>query len=248
MNELTGNWEPLGKEIWVFVTKEHRFNTDTILLANFASPKKKDVCADFGTGCGTIPLIWAEKFTPKKIYAVELQKQAALQGRMSFEKSQKDIILIENDIRKYKEIFNNNQLDLIACNPPYKADGAGIKNSNENMKIARHEEELTLEDLAKSAKYSLKFGGRICICQRPERLADVICTFSKYGLEPKKLRMVQGNKDKAPALFLLECRLGGNVGMKVLPTLVIMENGNFTEEMNAIYGEYKENKYGKKSN
>ncbi len=45
-------WEPISSQYQIIVSKQHCFNTDTILLAHFASPRKKDFCADFGTGCG----------------------------------------------------------------------------------------------------------------------------------------------------------------------------------------------------
>ena len=63
----------------------------------------------------------------------------------------------------------------------------------------------------------------------------------KFSIEPKTLRMVQQRKNKAPKLFLLEGRRGGNRGfLNVLPTLFIEdENGNFSEEMMNIYGSYK---------
>lgn len=237
-----GKWEPLGKKAKVFVTREHRFNTDTILLADFSSPKHKDVCADFGTGCGTIPLIWEARFEPRKIYAVELQEKAYAQATVSVEGSgfSEKIEVIKENINNYKDIFSSGSLDLVSCNPPYKADGAGIKNENSNMKIARHEEELSLEDLAKAAQYVLKFGGRLCICQRPERLTDAMNIFRAYGLEPKKLRLVQARKDKAPSLFLLESRRGGKPGLEIMPTLIIEENGQDTPEMLEIYGDYRE--------
>lgn len=238
--ELVGNWEPLGKKARVFVTREHRFNTDTILLAHFAAPKHRENCADFGTGCGTIPLIWASRYEPKHISAVELQEQAYTQAKMSFEESGYDIELFHRNILEYKELFPKQDLDLIACNPPYKAIGAGLKNPNNNMKIARHEEELSLEQLAEAAKFSLKFGGRLCICQRPERLTDAMNIFRSYNLEPKILRLVQGRKDKAPSLFLLECKRGGNPGLAIMPTLIIEENGKVTPEMLEIYGDYKQ--------
>ena len=64
----------------------------------------------------------------------------------------------------------------------------------------------------------------------------------KYSVEPKKLRLVQQRKSKAPKLFLLEGRRGGKRGfLEVMPTLFIEdESGNFSEEMLNIYGSYKE--------
>lgn len=59
------------------------------------------------------------------------------------------------------------------------------------MENARHECTCTLEDVAKAGRDVLRFGGRLCLCQRPERLADAMNVFRSYGLEPKRLRLVQ---------------------------------------------------------
>ena len=34
-------WEPISSQYQIIVSKQHCFNTDTILLAHFASPEKK---------------------------------------------------------------------------------------------------------------------------------------------------------------------------------------------------------------
>ena len=51
----------------------------------------------------------------------------------------------------------------------------------------------------------------------------------RFGIEPKRLRLVQQRRDKAPKLFLLEGRRGGKRGfLDVLPTLFIEdENGGY---------------------
>ena len=40
--------------ISVYVNADHRFGTDAILLAGFASPKAGDVVCDLCTGCGVL--------------------------------------------------------------------------------------------------------------------------------------------------------------------------------------------------
>ncbi len=241
-NNINGKWEPLGKNHKIFVTKEHTFNTDTILLANFCAPRHKDICADFGTGCGTIPFIWHIRYKPKHITAIELQKLAYEQARLSISENKiENIDLLNANINDYKSYLKSGSFDLISCNPPYKAKGAGLKNKVENLRLARHEDELSIDELAKAARYALKFGGRLCICQRPERLSDIMCIFKEHKLEPKRLRLVQQRKDKAPFLFLLECKSGSNTGLVIEPTLFIEEDGEFSSEMLEIYGNYKEN-------
>ncbi len=238
------HWEPLGKKNKILVSKKHGFTTDTLLLANFAKPNKRDICADFGTGCGTIAVLWDIRYSPKIIYAVELQKEATeqLEQTIDYNKLEK-ITLIKDNINNYKSIFKSGSLSHIACNPPYKAIGAGIKNEVDNLRIARHEDELSLDELAKAASYCLKFGGKLFICQRPERLSDAITIFRENGLEPKRLRLVQQRETKAPSLFLLESRRGGNSGIDIMPTLFIEKDGGLSEEMINIYGNYKEEHY-----
>ena len=236
------HWEPLSKTCKVLVSREHRFNTDTILLAHFAAPRHKERCVDLGTGCGTIPLLWHIRYAPKAITGVELGEQAAAQAEASVKENhfEEHISIRRGDIWSIREIFPEPELDLVACNPPYKAVGAGLRNEDTRMENARHECTCTLEDVAAAAKAVLRFGGRLCICQRPERLTDAMDLFRAYGLEPKKLRLVQQRQNSAPMLFLLEARRGGKPGLQILPTLLIEdENGAFSEEMLEIYGDYK---------
>jgi tRNA1Val (adenine37-N6)-methyltransferase len=236
-------WEPLSPDISVLVSPEHTFNTDTILLASFSAPKKQELCADFGTGCGTIPLWWAARSRPARIWAVELQEQAAEQARRSVEANALSplIEVIQGDIRKLPRIPGMQDLHLIACNPPYQASGHGIESHGAQERLARHEVSCTLMDAAQAAFPLLRWGGRFCICQRPQRLTDAMEAFRTVGLEPKRLRLVQQRACKAPFLFLLEGRRGGKPGLTVEPTLLIEDSpGVLTEEMERIYGEYRQ--------
>ncbi len=238
--------EPLSRDYSVIVSRGHSFNTDTILLAAFSTPRAGDTCADFGTGCGTIPLIWYMKTKPKKVYAVEIQENACGMARRSVEYNHltNEIEIINEDIRMLKGgTALPPNLDLIACNPPYKAEGAGLKNSDEQMRIARHEVACSFAEIAQSAASLLRFGGRFCCCLRPERLCTAMLDLQKAGLEPKRLRFVQHRPDKPPSLFLLQANRGGNPGMTVDPVLFIKnEIGGYSKEMIEIYGAYAQNK------
>ena len=88
----------------------------------------------------------------------------------------------------------------------------------------------------------MRFGGRLCLCLRPQRLAEAVEVFHSHQLEPKRLRLVQQRAGKAPFLFLLECRRGGKPGMEVGPVLLLeREDGSPTQEIEAIYGDYRDN-------
>ena len=235
--------EPLGNSVKIYVSQSYHFSTDTILLADFSSPKNGKKCADLGTGCGTIPLLWLKNNKTVTVDAVELQSGACELAQKSVELNglTQSINIINADLRELSGRLKFGSYDLVVCNPPYKLSGSGIRNPESAKQIARHETECTLDDICQAASKLLQFGGRFCVCQRPERLADVMESMRKFGIEPKRLRLVQQRKSKAPKLFLLEGRKSGNKGfLDVMPTLFIEdESGGFSAEMMEIYGDYK---------
>jgi len=242
--------ENLGNEIKIYVSDKHTFGTDAFLLANFAAPKKNDICCDLGTGCGIIPLLWQASTAPLKSYAIDIQKEAIEQlNKTILDNNLKDkVVSLCLDIRtifqtniknKYLEL-KKNTFDLITCNPPYKIINSGVLSRAESDKIARHETMCTMDDICQVSASLLQFGGRLCICQRPERLVDCICTMKKYSLEPKILRFVQDKQDKKPWLFLLESRKGGKPFLTVPKPFILKDDNGFTDEALTIYGRYKQ--------
>ena len=235
------SFEKLTDKIFVCASKNHRFGTDAFLLADFSAYRKKDKVCDLGTGCGIIPLIMQKKMPPEIIYAVDIQEDAVEQLKMGMDKSEiRNIIPVHADL---KELWKNapvGQLDLVTCNPPYKAANAGIESSLTAQKIARHEVLCNINDVCHAGERILKFGGRLCICNRPERLSDVIYAMKKNNIEPKRLRFVSKNADEAPWLFLIEGKKGSKPFMKVEPQMYIRTDTGFTDELNEIYNTGKE--------
>jgi tRNA1(Val) A37 N6-methylase TrmN6 len=229
--------EVLSRNISVCVTPEHKFGTDAFLLANFAAPRKKDLVCDFGTGCGIIPLLMVRDHNPKHIYALDIQPLAIDQLKTSLRQNhlEDQITPVCADLKEWKDLPNGT-LDVITCNPPYKAPGAGILSEQKPDQIARHETMCTIDDICKAAGRLLKFGGRFCLCQRPERLCDVISAMKNASIEPKRLRFVAKTPTDAPWLFLIEGKKGSKPFLTVEPILSVYNGTEFSEEMGEIYG------------
>ncbi len=234
--------EPIGEGLEIFVSNNHGFGTDAILLANFASPRKSDTACDLGTGCGIIPLLWCRGEAPKKAVGVDIQPEACMLAEKSIEHNSlyEKFSIINSDLLKLKGKVEFGSFQLVTCNPPYKAEGAGIKSTTGADKIARHETACTLEDIISTASKLLQTSGRLCMCNRPERLADMIVLMRKYKIEPKRMRLVCQRVGCEPWLVLLEGRRCGNAGMRIAPPLYVEDGENFSEEMMEIYGSYKE--------
>ena len=85
--------------------------------------------------------------------------------------------------------------------------------------VCRTELELSLTELVSAISTALKFGGRINMVHRADRLVDVICEFKKNNIEPKRIQFVSGGK-KEPYLFMIEGVKGGKSGVKIHNTLI----------------------------
>lgn len=235
--------EPLGNGVQIIVSDDHHFATDTVLLADFAKPAAREKAVDLGSGCGTIPLLWSRGNAPAHTVAVELQQEACdmLVRSIAMNCLEEKITVLHADLRNLKGLLPLGVFDLVVCNPPYKTLGSGLVNPSYAQKLARHEYTCTVSDAAMAASSLLRFGGRFCLCQRPERLCDSIQAFRQAGLEPKRLRFVQPREDKAPKLFLIEAKKGARPGGHCTePALFIERNGRLSDEMRAIYGSYKD--------
>lgn len=232
--------EDLGDGVGVVVSKQHTFGTDALLLADFANPKKNDVACDFGTGCGIIPFVWLRDGKCRTVYAVEIQQNACEQVARSLKLNATDKIVLHNRDLKDVDDFTAGSFDLVTMNPPYKIQNGGIKNKDESAAIARHETFCNMDDIAKSAARLLRFGGKFCICHRPERVFDAMFSMRQNGIEPKRLRFVSKNGDSQPWLVLIEGKRGAKNGLKVEKQLVAYDNdGKMSDELLKITEKYR---------
>lgn len=229
-------YEKLSDNIWVCASEDHRFGTDAFLLSDFTNYKRNDLVCELGTGCGIISLIMSRKEPPKKIYAVDIQENAIEQLRLGIEKSRlTNIIPVCADLKTLWDTAPFGQCSLVVCNPPYKAANAGIESKLTSQRIARHEILCNINDVCRAADRLLKFGGRLCMCNRPERLGDVITAMKSNNIEPKLLRFVSNTPEQAPWLFLIEGKKGSKPYMKVAPQLYMTGDNGYSDEVKKIY-------------
>lgn len=237
-------YEQLGEHIKIAVSPQHKFGTDAFLLSDFAHVHRKEKAVDLGTGCGIVAMLWfrpdkeGKDQGPQQAYCVDIQEQAVRQLYQTVKENKLEdrVIPLHKDLKELPPLLKPQEFDVITCNPPYKIEGTGIINQQAAHTIARHEVMCTIEDICRTASQLLKFGGRLCVCQRPERLADVLEAMRRNGMEPKRIRFVQKKGDTAPWLFLAEGKKGAKAYLQVEAPLIVQdEQGGLTPEMKRIY-------------
>jgi len=216
-----------------------RFGTDSVLLADFAAPRKDEIAVDLGCGTGAIALLMAGHQPRMRVDGVELQPDVAdMAGRsVVLNDLQSRMRVYCLDMREAWRTLGAGRYSLAVCNPPYGRNGAALESQSYTFRIARHEGNLTPAAFAKSAAMLLKNGGRFCVIYPAPRAYELMRAMDEAGIAPKRLRTVHGVEGRPPKFVLLEGVKQGGEGLHWLPPLVLRNaNGSFSGEWHRIYG------------
>lgn len=213
------------------------FSIDSMILGYFATINKKtNKIIDLCTGNAPIPLYLTLR-TKAPIVGVEIQKKVYELGVKSVKINNKeDVITLLNEDLKGISNRLSESFDLVTCNPPFfKYEESSNINKSEYKTIARHEVMVTLDDCVYEASKLLQTGGYFAMVHRPDRLVEILSTFKKYKIEPKRLQFIYPKIDSEPNHILIEGIKDGKPGLKVLKPLIVYENGKWSKEILEIY-------------
>ncbi len=201
-------------------TEKYRFTSDAVHLARFLKARKHEKVADFCAGSGIVGLhFFAENEGVEQVTFFEADGELAAMSQRTIALNHLENIFSVENVRLqeipggYTEKFS-----LILANPPYEK--GGFEKASPKIAPCRKELDLTLEELLDAAKRCLKFGGRLALVHRADRVAELISATHVRGLEPKKLQFIAGKEGRSPYAVLLSCLKGGKAGVEVLPTLI----------------------------
>ena len=191
---------------------------DTLLLGRFATLRRGGRVCDLGCGAWALPLLLLARESSLDLSGVELDGEAAALARRNLAENGLSGVIRTGDLRRVREQFPAGCFDLVVSNPPYFPAGSGESGGSARMELC-----CTLTQVCAAAAFLLKNGGRFALVHRPERLAGLMEALGQSGLEPKRLQMVQHDRDKPPAAVLVEAVRQGRPGLSVLPTLILNE-------------------------
>jgi len=221
-------------------SKVFSYSVDSVLLANFPNlPKNKGLIVDMCAGNGAVGL-FASKFTKAQIVQIELQELLADMAKRSIELNglEEQMTMHNLDLKDAKKVLKHDSVDVLLVNPPYfKTMKSSKKNPNPYLAIARHEITANLDDVVKISAFLLKTNGKLAMVHRPDRLMDILETFKKYKIAPKRIRFVYPKLKKEANTVLIEgIKNGSQDGLKILaPLYVHEEDGSYSSEVKEIY-------------
>lgn len=215
------------------------FGMDAVLLSGFTFVKSGEKVLDLGCGNGIIPILLEAKTKGRHFTGLEIQAESVDMAKRSvaWNHLEEKISIIQGDIKDASQLFGASSFHVITANPPYMTGNHGLTNENQAKAIARHEILCTLEDIIREASKLLMPRGRFYMVHRPFRLAEIMVLMSRYGIEPKRMKLVYPFITKEPNMVLLEGLKGGNPRITVeKPLIVYKEPGVYTDEIYDIYG------------
>jgi tRNA1(Val) A37 N6-methylase TrmN6 len=222
------------------------FSLDSTILAYYVSINKTTKkIIDLGCGNGYIPIFLSLR-TNALIHGVEIQEE-------SYDLATRSVALnnLNNQINIYlgdmKEIHKElgvAQYDVVTSNPPYFIyKEESLINANDYLTIARHEVKVTLDEVVHSANVLLKDGGTFAMVHRVERLMDILESFRKNKIEPKRILFVypKTTSEEALVVFIEGKKSNKKGGLKILPPLYVYnEENKYTDEILKIFNYKKE--------
>ncbi|MBQ0003464.1 MAG: tRNA1(Val) (adenine(37)-N6)-methyltransferase [Treponema sp.] len=217
--------------------KQFMFGIDAVLLSDFAKVRKGNLVFDLGSGNGIIAVLIASK-NDVKVKAVEVQKSVfeLTEQNIKINSLENKIEAVNINVKDIKKNFDAQIADVVVSNPPYIKSNSAVKNETEALSIARHEILAELDDFVKAASYVLKPNGKFYLIHKPERIAEIIISCSKYNLELKQMRLVVPQIEKDAVMVLMQFVKCAKPGVKVEKSLVIYgEDGEYTDEVKKIY-------------
>ena len=201
---------------------QFRVSTDSMVLADFC----RDAGGrglDLGCGCGTLGLLLLGSGAAGSVCGIEIQPEAARQAEENAQRNglADRFSVVCGDLRQAHAQIPAGSFDFAVSNPPYYPPGSGRLRKEDSLSLARSELCCPLDALCAAAARALRWGGRLYLVHKPERLADLMVFLRAARLEPKRLRFVRHSAASAVSLVLLEARLGGKPGLQIEPELVL---------------------------
>ena len=202
-------------------TRLYRFTSDSVLLSRFAHAKKNDVVADFCAGSGIVAFHFyalnRAKLRDLRFTLFEMQPELSALSRKTAEYNGfENFEFVQGKLQEIPKEYNE-KFSLVLCNPPY--ENGGFDNDEYCKAVCRKEITINLKEIAKAASFALKFGGRLCMLHRADRLAEVCYTLHEVGIEVKKIQFVGGRCGSKPYLVMIEGVKGGKPCSEILETI-----------------------------
>lgn len=180
-----------------------KVGTDGVLLGAWANVDKAKTILDIGTGTGLVALMLAQRNKNANITAIDIDKEAISQAKDNFATSPffSQIRCSYISLQEFAQA-KKSRFDTIVSNPPFFEDS--LKSPQHNRSLARHTDNLPVEELVELSSSLLSETGRLSLIY-PFTYKDKLLSLANlYNLHISRITNVYPTPQSLPKRILIE--------------------------------------------
>lgn len=212
--------EQLGPYTLVQSEELFKVSRDSLLLAEFATLRRRDRVFDLGCGVGVLGLSLARRASDLVLDGGDILPACVELARENLARNGLTGTVWSLDVADLPDRLPAGGYDLVIANPPYFPPGQG-KTASGPRGMARSGQKGDLGPWCRAARWLLRNGGRFALCCRPWGLTALLAMLTGNDLEPKRMQPVQSAPDRPANLILLEAVAQGKPGLELLPVRIM---------------------------
>tara|TARA_B100001063_G_scaffold120139_1_gene112166 strand:+ start:335 stop:979 length:645 start_codon:yes stop_codon:yes gene_type:complete len=186
---------------------------------------------DIGSGSGILGLLVSREYPNLNLNQCELQKPFQFFSLKNAETNNQKTNLFKGS---FLQIDFEKKFDICISNPPFYHSNV-IKSENENIKIARYNDSMPLEDFIQKSSQSLKNSGKLFFCYDVKQINEILLFLNKYSFNLEALQFVHPKDSKDATLILVYARKDSKSLTKIMKPLFVFDGLEFTKEVKKIY-------------
>lgn len=199
------------------------------------SGRKIKKALDIGAGTGLLTLLFAQKNEEVLIDAVEIEENAALQGRENLEASpwKNRIEIVHADI---KTLTSSHKYDVIFSNPPFYENELESPDAIKNM--AHHSGGLSLDELLEAIATLLEAGSIFYLLLPYKRNSEIELLLKNHSLHIHEKVLVSQSTEHSPFRIMLK---GSNIetsGVRTVEFSICEEKQLYTKAFTDLLKPY----------
>jgi tRNA1(Val) A37 N6-methylase TrmN6 len=213
------------------------YNSDTHFLFYFIKENLKKFknisgnALDIGSGSGILGLLVKRDYPKLEMYSLEPQEIFQFLTKKNSETNKIKTTVLNG---KLQDVENEMKYDIVVSNPPFYPSSV-VQSQNENIKIARYNDNLPLEQFISKVSRILNKNGKFFFCYDVKCTFDIIHYLKKNNLNVESMQYLHPKKDKKASLILIYARKNSKSLVDILPPIIMFKNKVISDEVNNIY-------------
>ncbi|MBN2730053.1 MAG: methyltransferase [Bacteroidales bacterium] len=205
-----------------------KIGMDAVILAAFSAQTDCENALDIGCGCGILSLMIAQK-TNGEIFAIDIDEAAVSEADSNFQWSNWSDRLSVKHISLQEFLKNTEKkFDKIICNPPYFKNS--LKSEDIKRNLARHDESLTFEELAKAVSKLLSRNGHFDVILPYDSGEEMEKLMSIEGLHLHSQMLIRNYKDEKPIRTIQHYSANEQIGLKCNSLMIYNADGKYSDQ------------------